>query len=139
MNITITITPSGEDEYELVSAPGEEAISDEVLVEERLGQVVELVRGESAAIHGRGNRRARLEFTVTRRHGSVADAIAFEYGHPGEVPHEGELRIEVEENSATRTFVGSAVVTGVELVRRRGMTTVWRYQMLVTGLEEQLS
>jgi hypothetical protein len=135
-SVKIQITPSGQDPVVLVDSPDDAPISAESLTDERSIQIAEIVRADDVQLYGRGNRRTTLEFQTSRQHASLSDAIAYAYEHPAEVPVEGLVEIIITDGATVRTYSGQGVIPAVQLVRRRGTTTTWRYRVIITGLQE---
>jgi hypothetical protein len=105
------------------------------LGEDRAIQLAERLRADEVEPFFRGNAQCRRTLNVWRRHETNTKAALFVEEHRSEVPGVGtaELRFNDGGSSFTRYFTKVAVAR-VELQRRIGVATHWRYDMIFTGI-----
>lgn len=99
---------------------------------ERMLSVTQLYQAAFPLILDKQNRLKRISFQVTRLHETEAEALAFTLDHDDEVPATGTLEITAtdETGQAFSRFFTAAGVPGVQMVGRKGASTVWRYELL---------
>lgn len=131
---TIKVTPSGGSAVTLAESPDSVPVSGESFTDERSVEIVDRVRAAAAALRDRLNRRTTLQFTVTRQHASIAAAIEYQWDHRDDVPSAGSLEIKIVDGATTKTFTGDCLIPKVDLVSRRGLTTIWTYTIIITNL-----
>ena len=101
---------------------------------ERLVQVSQYVRGNSAVPRNRNNDIWTVAFTVTRKHDSIAASCKYFWEHPLALPRTGTLKIRnyspeggeeaifTADNVAVKTVVCAPII---------GLTTVFTYTLIL--------